>query len=220
MIRMLDLQHLKSEDPLRRNAQKDDSGEEFSPMDPPDAYTPPNLAPVAFDELHPFLQQLMREHLDCLAQLDAFEKALLDIQTNGISREADKTLRDFFDFFDNNIVRHNQKEEKRLFPILHRRLLESGEHGQGVEPLTAVNVLEDDHAKALQMAAVAFNFFALSVRLPDPASRAIVLDAALEQGKELVETLKLHIFREDNIAFAQAHRLIDAATLDQEMKQW
>ena len=184
-------------------------------MDPPDAYSPPNTDAVAYEEMHPFLQKLVDEHKACIKKLDAFEEALLHIQNEGLSREVDDKLRDFFDFFDNNIVKHNQKEEATLFPVLHQRLIENGEHGKGPEALTAVDMLEDDHIKALQLAAVVFNFFGLAVRLPDANSRMIVMDAALEQGKTLVELLKLHIFREDNIVFAQAHQLLTRAEFEE-----
>lgn len=216
---MPDFKKLNEIDPLKRIAEKETAQEEFSPMDPPGAYAPPALEKVEYAGMHPFLQALMDEHKAAIEALNAFENALLDIQAQGLNREADKKLRDFFDFFDNHITSHNRKEERALFPLLHRRLLENGEHGKGPEAVTGVDILEDDHAKALQLAAVVFNFFALSVRLPDAASRALVLDAALEQGKSLVELLKLHIFREDNVVFAQAHRLLGKAELDEMLRE-
>ena len=80
-------------------------------------------------------------------------------------------------------------------------------------------MLEDDHAKLMQLAAVVFNFFALSSRLPDAASRAIVLDAALEQSKELIEALRLHIFREENVVFPKAQLYLNAQELDELQKK-
>ena len=190
-------------------------------MEPPDAYAPPNLDAVPYEDLHPFLQGLMDEHKAISEQLDAFENALLSIQSEGMSREAHGRLRDFFAFFDQHIVKHHQREDQFLFPPLHRRLLASVEHGRGGEATTSVDVMEDDHVKALQLAAVVFNFFGMAVRLPDPASQLIVLDAALEQGKTLVELMRLHIFREDNIVFAQAHRLLTQAELkEMEINKW
>ncbi len=212
---MIELKVINSNDPLQRKAEKQQENEEFSPMDPPDAYDPPSLEGVSYDEMHPFLQCLMDEHKVISEQLNAFEKALLSIQSDGMSREAHGSLRDFFSFFDQNIVKHNQQEDKFLFPLLNRRVLASGEHGRGSEAVTSVNVMEDDHVKTLQLAAVVFNFFGMAVRLPDPASRLMVLDAALEQGKALVELMKLHIFREDNIVFAQAHRFIFKGEFDE-----
>jgi hemerythrin-like domain-containing protein len=211
---MHDFNRLNETDPLKRMVEKESTQEEFSPMDPPEAFNPPNLDKVEYADMHPYLQMLMDEHRAAVEVLNTFETVLLDIRQNGVSREADKQLRDFFEYFDNHIVGHNRKEEKALFPLLRRRLLESGEHGRGAEAVTGVDVLEDDHAEALQLAAVVFNFFALASRLPDAASRAVVMDAALEQGKSLVELLKLHIFREDNVVFVQAHRLIDKTELD------
>ena len=74
--------------------------------------------------------------------------------------------------------------------------------------------MEDDHLKAVQLAAVILNFMGLALRLKDEPSRLIVLDSALEQGKDLVELLRLHIFREDNIIFSAAHRLISKNEFD------
>ena len=212
---MFELKVINQHDPLDRRAEKQHEQEELSPMDPPDAYSPPTLDAVPYEDMHPFLQQLMDEHQACIEQLNAFEQALLQIQQEGLSRKVDEKLREFFHFFDNNIVKHNQREEADLFPLLHRRLIENGEHGRGHDALTAVDMLEDDHVKALQLAAVVFNFFGLTMRLPDANSRLVVLDAAIEQGKTLVEMLKLHIFREDNIAFAQARRLLTKTELDE-----
>lgn len=205
---MIELKVINQNDPLKRKAEKQTEQEEFSPMDPPDAYSPPNLETVPYEDMHPFLQQLMDEHRNCTKELDEFEAALLHIQEKGVDRELNGKLSHFFEFFDEHIVRHNQKEEKVLFPLLQKRLLESGEHGHGPDPVTAVDMLEDDHVKTIQLAAVVFNFFGLVMRLPDANSRLVVLDAALENGKALVEMLRLHIFREDNVVFAQAQRLI------------
>jgi hemerythrin-like domain-containing protein len=41
-----------------------------------------------------------------------------------------------------------------------------------------------------------------------------LLDAALEQAKNLGELLRLHVFREDNIVFPLAHSLISRAEFD------
>lgn len=202
-----------SDDPIKRFVEKDVDNE-LSPMDPPDAFSPPGLDPVPRAEMSPFLQKLMDDHSELTGKLDAFEGVLSAIAENGASKEADAGLRDFFEAFDEQFIRHEQNEERELFPELARMLLERGEHGQGPEPLTSVDLMRNDHLKAIQLAAVVFNFFGLSVRLPDPKSRLIVLDAALEQGKVLVEMLRLHMFREDNIIFPLAHKHIERATLD------
>ncbi|MFQ5569597.1 MAG: hemerythrin domain-containing protein [Rhodothermales bacterium] len=216
---MLHLKQLRDTDPLVREAEKQSEQEEFSPMDPPDAYAPPGMEAVAYEALPPFLQKLMDDHREYIPVLDAFEENLQRIQEEGLSREAHQGLTDFFRRLDEHIIRHHAQEEKILFPLLQKRLLEKGEHSRAAHPKTAVDMLEDDHSNVLQLAAVTFNFFGLSVRLPDPASRALVLDAALEQGKTLVELVRLHLFREDNIVFPLAFKHLSSAEFDDMERQ-
>lgn len=194
--------------------QEKDVQDELSPMDPPDGYMPPASESVPYEDMHPFLQKLIDEHKDFSRELHNFEEILLSIQENGIEKETNSRLRDFFQFFDNHSIPHHQKEEKILFPLLAERLIEKGEHGKGSSPSTAVDLLEDDHIKSLQLAATVFNLFALSGRLPDHDSRLVVLDIALQQGKSLVELLRLHIFREDTILFPIAHKHISEHEFD------
>ncbi len=202
-------------DPLRKQAERGmDGGQGLSPMDPPDAYAPPSVEPVAAAEMHPFLRQFRDEHRPFMEELNAFEEAVLSIQKAGYTRESDAKLRHFFHFFEQEFAPHSRREEAALFPLLRERLIASGEHGSG-DPATATDVMEDEHAKAMQLAAVVVNFLGLVFRLPDERSGMIVLDAALEQGKNLVELLRLHVFREDNVVFPLAHRLISTAEFDQ-----
>ncbi|MCK6620402.1 MAG: hemerythrin domain-containing protein [Calditrichaceae bacterium] len=203
---MFDFKKLQETDPLKRMVEKQTEQEEFSPMNPPDAYSPPAGEAIPYENLPPFLKKFVDEHRRCLSELEAFEGILSRLHRQGLKpdKTVDKGLRRFFSFLDESIVRHNLKEEKILFPLLQKRLLEKGEHSKGQYPKTAVDMLEDDHITVMQLAAVTFNFLGLAARLPDAPSRAITLDAALEQGKELVELLRLHIFREDNVVFPLA----------------
>jgi hemerythrin-like domain-containing protein len=181
----------------------------FSPMDPPDAYAPPGIVPVAVWDMHPFLQQLIAEHGPYLAEVDAFENTLLSIQKSGYTKAADGQLRHFLNFLDEEFIAHNRREEATLFPLLRKRLLAAGEHGSGDDPQTPVDLMQDEHIKAVQLAAVILNFLGLAFRFPDQQTRLIVLDAALEQAKFLVEMLRLHVFREDNVVFPLAQQLIE-----------
>lgn len=212
---MIHLKQLKDIDPLTRIAEKQTEQEEYSPMNPPDAYDPPRLETIPYEDLHPFLQHLMNDHKACKEELDAFEEMLFQIQKEGVPRDINQALSKFFRFLDEHVVVHHVKEEKILFPLLQDRLLAAGEHSRGPTPRTAVDMLEDDHLKIMQLAAVTFNFFGLAGRLPDPASRTIVLDAAIEQAKTMTEMLRLHIFREDNIVFPLAARHITGKELDE-----
>lgn len=217
---MLAHQKLRETDPLKRIVEKQGDREEFSPMNPPDAYSPPVSEIVPYDKMPVLLQKLLDEHQNFSKELAAFEQVLLRLQKQGLKpdRKVDDGLRRFFTFLDEKIVRHNFIEEKLLFPLLHTRLLEKGEHSKAKLPTTAVDMLEDDHRKTMQLAAVTFNFLGLAARLPDGPSRAITLDAALEQGKSLIELLRLHIFREDNVVFSLAVKHI-AENEFQEMEE-
>lgn len=211
---MIDLKQLKNTDPLLRNAEKAMDEEGFSPMDPPDAYSPPAEPSVGYEDMHPFLQGLMDDHKKMIAILDTFEKTLEGIAENGLNREDHDGVTDFFRSLDEEMTRHNLVEEKILFPLLEERLLESGDHSNGPERHTAVDMLEDDHIKFMQLAAISFNFIGLAGRLPDGASAAMTLDAGMQQGRVLIELLRLHIFREDNVVFPMAHDRISAAEFD------
>jgi len=196
-------------DPLSKQVHSGmESAKGLSPMDPPDAYAPPNTEPVPPEELHPFLRRLCDEHRPFTQEIGAFEEAIAWVQRTGYTREADAKVRHFFDFFEREFVPHHRQEEQRLFPLLHERLLLSGEHGTGVAVTTAVDVMVDEHAKAMQLAAVIVNFLGLVFRLPDDRSRMVVLDATLEESRKLIELLRLHIFRENVVVFSLAHRLI------------
>lgn len=212
----MDLRKLNRIDPLRKQPERGlDGGKDLSPMDPPDAYAPPSVEPVPAAELHPFLRKFRDEHIPLMEEVNAFEEAILSIQKTGYTKESDAKLRHFFHFFDHGFIPHSRREEATLFPLLRARLIADGEHGKGKVPTTAIDLMEDEHLKAMQLAAVVLNFLGLVFRLPDERSRLIVLDAALEQGKNLVELLRLHVFREDNVVCALAHRLISRAEFDE-----
>ncbi|MBI2316611.1 MAG: hypothetical protein HYU75_06235 [Betaproteobacteria bacterium] len=184
-------------------------------MDPPDAYAPPRLDPVPAAEMHPFLKKLKDRYASLMKELKAFEEAVLSIRDTGYTKEADGRLKSFFGFLDGEFAPHSRREEAAVLALLHQRLIASGEHSKGEIPSTAVDLMEDEYAKALQLAAVIVNFLGLVFRLPDDKSRLVTLDAALEESKNLIELLRLHVFREDNIILPLAHRLISAAEFEQ-----
>lgn len=213
---MLDLKKLKSEDPLKRMVEKDSGLEELSPMDPPEAMKPPTVDAVPYEEMHPCLQKFIDEHRQCSKELEKFEKNLIEFKEGGwkLSKETEKVLSEFFSFMDEKMVKHHLKEEKVLFPTLQKKLIENKEHSQGRFAKTAIDMLEDDHVKINQHLTLMFNFIALAVRLPDLQSTVLTFDVATEQGFAMIELLKLHIFREDNVVFPKAHKYITKEEFD------
>lgn len=211
-------------DPVKGNPEKDISiqEDELSPMDPPDAYS--NYAQIELDntQLDESLLLLKKEHEEVIVVLDIFEKALTQFKELNyeLNDEVNDGFKKFFDFFDNELLIHNRKEEKTLFPILQKALLANNEHGTGENPITAVDIMEDDHVKFIQLGALVFNFLGLAPRLRDAQSRIFTYDVAFNNAKELIELIRLHIFREDNTLFPLAQKFIspeDFKTLTLEM---
>lgn len=207
---LLDLNKLAKTDPVKRNAEKGLEQMEHTPMEPPPAYEQPGTLKTPFEELEKPLQTLVNEHKNALAVIERFEKALTEYKSNGykLNSTINESFKVFFNFLDDDLFPHNAKEEKTLFPILHKRLIEAGEHGIGKNPKTAIDVMEDDHVKFIQLGALTFNFLGLASRLKDEISRFFVLDTAYENGRELIELLKLHIYREDYTLFPLAQKYL------------
>ncbi len=207
---------LNKVDPVIRNAFKE-SEEELSPMDPPDAYDQKRAVNFDYKNLHKGLQKLCDEHNDAINNCDIFEEALNNFKSKGyyISKKTNDTFNSFFHYFDKEILAHNKKEEKILFPVLHQKMIESGEHGVGEKPNTRINLMEDDHVKLIQLASLTFNLLGLALRFKNKESIAITFDLAYNNGVELVELLRLHIYREDNIIFPLAQKLLTKEELKQ-----
>ena len=210
---------LKKDDPIITNAVKDENIEELSPMDPPDAYDKERTVSKDIEVTSVVLLELMEEHKKVIEKCDAFEKALHGFKEGGfyITKEINDVFNDFFVFFDAEVLKHNRKEERGLFPVLHSKMLATGEHSEGANPHTPVDLMEDDHIKFIQSATLSFNFLGLAMRIKDNEARGIVFDLAYNSAKELVEMLRLHIFREDNTLFPLAQQLLtkeELAALD------
>ncbi|MCC6747958.1 MAG: hemerythrin domain-containing protein [Deltaproteobacteria bacterium] len=203
------------EDPLTRQPQVGMGSGGLSPMDPPEAFSPPGLERVSVLDMHPFLQQLCEEHSLLSTELTAFEAVLQSVPKAGFTKHVHGELLGFLDGLERTFVPHSRQEEESLFPLLNARLLEEGEHGKGPVATTAVDIMKDDHLQVIRLSAVITNFLKIAPHLPDASSALVVRDAALRHAKCLVDALKLHMFREDNVVFAAAQRLLSTDELDQ-----
>jgi hemerythrin-like domain-containing protein len=201
-------------DPVTKQPTAELKTKGLSPMDPPDAYDPPQKDAVPYEDLHPFLRQLFDEHRQFGAALDAVEVLIGKVQKEGLNKEDDAAFARFFRMLDEEVLRHQRTEDMLLFPLLLQRLLEHNEHSKGRYPMTAVDMMANDHVSVVQLSALAFNFMSLAFRLPDRASRLTVLDLAIEQSKRLHEALRLHIFREDQVIWGLAHKYLTEDALD------
>lgn len=210
----MDAIDLKTNDPVRRQPARGVELDGLSPMDPPEAFAPPGLEPIPATELHPVLRRLCSEHANLAGALDAVEAVLRDVRDTGFTTEADHALMRFLEVVDRDFVPHSREEEAALFPLLRRRLIADGEHSRGATVTTPVDVMRDEHLRAVQLAAVVLNLLRVGSALPDERSARVVVGAALREAENLIELLRLHLFREDNIVFAAAQRLLSVAELD------
>ncbi|MBL0127967.1 MAG: hemerythrin domain-containing protein [Flavobacteriales bacterium] len=207
---------LKKTDPLQRNVEKGLEDEENSPMDPPDAYGGTVIEDVPYEAMHPLLQRYMDDHKKGVEMVERFDKALARYkeQQYRMDEEVSADFHDFFEYFDDHLLDHNRREERQLFPLLHSKLVGTGEHSVDAVPRTAIDLMEDDHVKFIQLGALCFNMLGLAAHLLDARSAAFVLDTACNTGRELTELIRLHIHREDNILFPLAHKLISTEEFD------
>ena len=200
----------KIKEPIIRNVEKGLEDSEHSHMDPPSAYEQPGTLNASVDSMDTSIQELVDEHKIAMKQVEDFEKALVQFKTSGykVDHKTNEIFGNFFKYFDGELLPHNDKEEKTLFPILNKRLIEAGEHSKGETKLTAIDVMEDDHVKFIQLGALAFNFLGLATRIKDDTARIFILDTAYETARELIELLKLHIYREDHTLFPLAKKYL------------
>lgn len=186
-----------------------------SPMDPPSAFKSTMKEKVAPEAMPSFLKGLVDEHVYFMEQLTKFDEALITFKKKNFQFDevTSAVFREFFLMYDYNMVAHHMKEEKILFPLLSERLIASGEHNPVDESVNPIDVMEDEHIKMGQTSCLVFNLLGLGARLPDARSRAMIFEHAVSQGQDLVERLKLHIFREDEVVFQLACKLLSAEEL-------
>ncbi|MBT5749959.1 MAG: hemerythrin domain-containing protein [Flavobacteriales bacterium] len=208
---------IAQDDPIKREVTKEPGMDEGdSPMDPPEAYSKKQEI-IAYEQMPDVIKKLMLEHKVAIKKLNKFEKALQQFKEEKwkINKEINDVFSEFFKFFDGELLLHNRKEEKVLFPLLEKRFRDSGEHGTSIFSQTPIDIFEDDHYQFIQLGTLAFNLIGISSRLPDEDSKNIVSDMAYQNSLELIEMLRLHIYREDETLFQLAHQLISSEEFEE-----
>lgn len=204
---------LNTVDPLKKQAFEDLSEMKgSSPYDPPGVYDESKKMMLAYEDMSEVLKVLTDEHKEVVNKIEKFEKALVDFKLGGfqLTPSINQAFSEFFNYYDNHLLAHNEKEDKILFPLLNKKLLASGEHSTGENPMTAIDIMEDDHVKFIQLGTLTFNFFGLASRIKDAEARSFVCDSGYNAGREMLELLRLHIYREDYTLFPLAQKLISA----------
>ena len=98
---------LKEEDPILRNAVKDENLEEYSPMDPPEAYDTERsrIKGVDLNNLNPVLNDLINEHKELIEIVTQFDLALTEFKTAKyiLNDETNQIFNRFFNYLDTEI---------------------------------------------------------------------------------------------------------------------
>lgn len=210
--------NLNQVDPVKKQQEVSarDRGAGFSPFDPPSAHTPPSTIKVSYDEFHPFFKKLVDDHIQLTKQLEIFEQNIKKIKMNSeLFIELDDEIRGFFTFFEKEFTSHNQKEEKLLFNLLNERFLQIGEHSKTKNPITPIKVLEDEHKVIDRVFTQAEQTWILIHEIFDLKSQKTLIAHFLDKSKELVEAVRLHIFREDEIVFSLGQKNLTNKELDE-----
>lgn len=209
---------LQQLDPIKKQAEVSatDRGTQYSPLSPPDALTPPSNVKVPYDGLHPYLKLLVDDHNKLKSEMDIFQRVLQELSHNqDVLGKNAKVIDRFFDVFTTEFILHNQQEEKILFPPLAKRFLEIGEHSKSSKPVTPIDILRNEHIEAMQMGAEARCTWKLIQQIIDPSSQTILLGNFLRRSHTLLEMMRLHIFREDDIVFSLAQKHLTPGQLEE-----
>ena len=207
---------LKDVDPLQRDGVKDLTGIENSPMDPPEAYEA-GVDGSVIEEFPEALKLFLNQFEEINANLDRLEEGFNDFVKEGyqFTEGFNEILKDFFHFYDESLLALLQLEQKTLFPILHELLIKSGEHSSSDKPKTAVDIMEDDYVKIIQLGTLVFNFLGLSSRIRDEQSRTFILETTGGNARELIELIRLTFFRKQNVLYPLAVKLVPSDQMEE-----
>ena len=134
---------------------------------------------------------LVDEHKIVLARLMAFETALDAFDLEQIHA----TIR----FFDEQVVLHRRKEEEVLFPAMKKHL---GTEDGPIQCMLAEHQDEQEKIRKIR---------SLLEGNPGPTSRSAIVKA----GRYILDLLRIHIVKEDNIVFP----LAESVLTDEEKKE-
>ena len=155
-------------------------------------------------------EKLVECHDHITTRLSLFGKSLQAIETHGMlgfvsEKENIQTL---FDFMDTSISLHTRDEEEGLFPTLRPKLdPKLDERGGGRTP---VDVMKSEHRIVEDVAARMKTLAPLIEREAKSSDVSILLDEFLEKGRWLIKAYHQHIWKENNVLFPMAERLLSA----------
>ena len=139
------------------------------------------------------IEVLMKEHDEGLQQLKRLGDAAEYIRINGFSNDTFVTISTAICFIDTEIRRHNEKEEKFLFPLMERHV--SAPPG----------VMRSEHRELWR----AFTRLHESVEdVEEGRISATTVRELVQSSKALVDLLTSHILKENTVLFPMARQVL------------
>ncbi|MBI4187581.1 MAG: hemerythrin domain-containing protein [Chloroflexi bacterium] len=146
---------------------------------------------------------LKKEHAAVLGKLDTMERVIAQLDKR---EEISAKLKELAAFFKTDFWVHFDKEEKALFPEFDNFM------PRGAGPLA---VMLEEHRVLRDTNAVMQRAVGSYLNHDDSAE---VRKAISQNGAHFIETLRGHIFKEDNILFAMAEMHLEQAQNDKVVK--
>ena len=148
------------------------------------------------------LQMLMDEHKIALKQLDILDRAAEEIREKGFSVPVWEKLSHATQFIADDIRAHNQREEDFLFPELEKSLPPGG----------PVEVMRAEHRQLWEGYGQLTDTTA-QIRVNPEDNR--IKDELAKSARFITDLLSNHIYKEDNILFPMARRVLTNEQLNE-----
>jgi regulator of cell morphogenesis and NO signaling len=158
---------------------------------------------------NPF-EKLVECHDHIMSRLSLFDQTLTAIEQQralGFRSEKDN-IKMMFDFIDTSIALHTRDEEEGLFPKLRPKLEEGlpSKHGGG----TPVDVMEEEHRTVEGVIDRLKDIALLMEKETQPSEVADLVNEFVGKGRWLVQAYYGHIWKENNVLFPMAERMLSA----------
>ena len=146
------------------------------------------------------IEILMKEHEDGLKRLSELGGAAEYINANGFSFAAYSEITGAIRFINSEIRKHNEKEEKFLFPLMDR-------HAD-----RQTIVMRNEHRELWKL----FNRLLESVEdVEEGRIHPTTIRELVQSSKSLVELLTEHIRKENDLLFPMAKRMLTETEYEQ-----
>lgn len=161
------------------------------------------------------IEKLIECHDHILAQLSLFTQSLNAVEQQGVvgflsERE---NIKKTFEFIDTSIMLHTRDEEEALFPKLQPKLEAKLPGGGGGK--TPVDMMESEHRIVEEVTSRVKSLASMIEKNLHENETSLLLDEFLQKGRWIIQAYQGHIWKENNVLFPMAERLLSAEDKEQ-----